>query len=102
MISRIANDDPRPLKGQTSDVIAVRLATLYGDLDHTHGFHEGNSRTRREFTRVLALAADYRLDWTRRPAGTKERNEQLSVPLPSNHFDPRTMAGRRSKAPVAR
>jgi fido (protein-threonine AMPylation protein) len=40
------------------------MAQLYVDLDRIHPFHEGNSRTLREFTRSLALAAGYDLSWT--------------------------------------
>jgi cell filamentation protein len=66
---------PVTLKGRTADAIAARLADLYGDLDHAHGFYEGNSRTLREFSREPALAAGYRLDWTATAAGTSGRNE---------------------------
>ncbi len=63
------------IKGQPADVVTVRLATLYGDLDHAHGFYEGNSRTLREFTRQLASEACYSLDWVKTGVGTKERNQ---------------------------
>ncbi len=61
-------------KGLTPDVVATRMAQLYGDLDYAHGFYEGNSRTLREFTRELAAEAGYRLDWTGTGVGAKERN----------------------------
>ena len=51
------------------------MASLYGDLDHAHGFHEGNSRTLREFTRELAAAAGHTLDWIKTSVGAKERNQ---------------------------
>jgi fido (protein-threonine AMPylation protein) len=51
------------LRGNSVEHAAERLATLYGDLDHAHGFYEGNSRTLREFTRTLALAAGFHLQW---------------------------------------
>jgi len=63
------------IKGQAPDIVAARLAKLYGDLDYAHGFYEGNSRTLREFTRELALAAGYTLDWVKTGVGTKERNK---------------------------
>lgn len=63
------------IKGQAPDVVAARMARLYGDLDYAHGFYEGNSRTLREFTRELALAAGYTLDWVKSGVGTKERNQ---------------------------
>lgn len=62
------------LKGLTPDEAAERIAELYSDLDHAHGFYEGNSRTLREFTRLLALAAGFVLDWVRTGVGAKERN----------------------------
>jgi fido (protein-threonine AMPylation protein) len=65
---------PEVLKGLTLDQAAARLAGLYGDLDHAHAFYEGNSRTLREFTRELALASGYRLDWTRVGSGRDARN----------------------------
>ncbi len=63
------------LKGLTLDTAAGRLAGLYGDLDHAHGFYEGNSRTLREFTRELASEAGFTLDWVKTAIGAKERNE---------------------------
>jgi cell filamentation protein len=63
------------LRSLNLDQAASRIANLYGDLDHAHGFHEGNSRTLREFTRELAAEAGLRLDWTGTGVGTQERNE---------------------------
>ncbi|HUB43983.1 MAG TPA: Fic family protein [Acetobacteraceae bacterium] len=65
---------PPGLHGLSQQEAAARLARLYGDLDHAHGFYEGNSRTLREFTRELALAGGYTLDWTRAGNGGKGRN----------------------------
>lgn len=65
---------PDALRGLPVQEAAARLARLYGDLDHAHGFYEGNSRTLREFTRGLAAAAGYILDWTRSAAGAGARN----------------------------
>lgn len=50
------------------------MAVLYADLDHAHGFYEGNSRTLREFTRCMADAAGYTLDWTKGGIGAEARN----------------------------
>jgi cell filamentation protein len=66
---------PEAIKGLTPDAAAARIAKLYGDLDHSHGFYEGNSRTLREFTRELAQEAGFNLNWTRTGVGAKERNE---------------------------
>jgi cell filamentation protein len=65
---------PDALHGLSLHDAAKRLARLYGDLDHAHGFYEGNSRTLREVTRELAEAAGYVLDWTRSGVGTNARN----------------------------
>lgn len=62
------------VKGLDSDAAAERIAELYGDLDHAHGFYEGNSRTLREFTRELASEAGFDLDWTKTSIGAQERN----------------------------
>ena len=64
----------RRLKGKSLDAASTRLAALYGDLDHAHGFYEGNSRTLREFTRELALASGFSLDWVGTAVGADERN----------------------------
>ena len=65
---------PAGLKALGPDAFASRMATLYGDLDHSHGFYEGNSRTLREFTRSLALGSGYELDWTPTNVTAVERN----------------------------
>lgn len=65
---------PAVLKGLEPDAFASRVAKLYGDLDHAHAFYEGNSRTLREFTRSLALASGYELDWTPTNVTAAERN----------------------------
>lgn len=65
---------PAALRGLTLDDAAGKLAELYGDLDHAHGFYEGNSRTLREFTRELTLAAGLDLQWGHTNTGAAERN----------------------------
>ena len=65
---------PNALKGLPPDAFASRLARLYGDLDHAHAFHEGNSRTLREFTRSLAAEAGYKLNWAPAGATVEQRN----------------------------
>ena len=50
--------------------VAKRLTYFYSEIDSTHPFREGNSRTLRQFTADLALAAGYELDWE--PAGATE------------------------------
>ena len=69
-----ASGGPGAIEGQDLDTAAKRLAALYGDLDHAHGFYEGNSRTLREFTRSLAAAAGFLLDWIGTAIGPEQRN----------------------------
>ncbi len=66
---------PQAIEGMPPDAAAASLAKLYGDLDHAHGFYEGNSRTLREFTRELAAEAGYALDWIKTDIGAPERNQ---------------------------
>jgi len=75
-ITRVLQDfaGPTALTGLRMEQAAARLAELYADLDHAHGFYEGNSRTLREFTRELALAAGLTLDWVRSGVSTEARN----------------------------
>jgi len=65
---------PAALRGPSADDAATKLARLYGDLDHAHGFYEGNSRTLREFTRSLAAEAGFTLDWTGTNVTAEQRN----------------------------
>jgi fido (protein-threonine AMPylation protein) len=65
---------PAALRGLSADESARKLARLYGDLDHAHGFYEGNSRTLREFTRTLAAEAGFKLDWTGTNVSPDQRN----------------------------
>ncbi len=65
---------PAALSGLAPDAFASRMAKLYGDLDFTHPFHEGNSRTLRELTRLLAQVAGYDINWTSTNVDAAERN----------------------------
>jgi cell filamentation protein len=65
---------PASLSALAPEAVADRMAKLYGDLDHGHAFYEGNSRTLREFTRTLAAAAGFSLDWVGSGVGANERN----------------------------
>lgn len=53
------------LKGLDPDTFAKRLAHYYGELDATHSFPDGNSRSLRQFTQDLAKHAGYKLDWSK-------------------------------------
>ena len=66
------------LCGLNLDRFAERLAYFYSELDSTHPFREGNSRTLRKFTADIALAVGYELDW--QPTGrTQESRDGLYV-----------------------
>jgi len=58
------------LQGLNLDQFAGRLVYFYSEIDSTHPFREGNSRTLRQFSADLALAAGYELDWE--PTGLTE------------------------------
>lgn len=80
---------PAALRGLPADEAAAKLAQLYGDLDHAHGFYEGNSRTLREFTRTLAAEAGFSLDWTGTNVTADHRNALYAardVEVLSRHY----------------
>jgi cell filamentation protein len=51
------------LRGLSLDQFAAKAAFFYGEMDGTHPFREGNSRTLRQFFVDLAHAAGFDLDW---------------------------------------
>jgi cell filamentation protein len=55
--------DPAALARLDTAAFTQAIGTLYSELDYLHPFSDGNSRTLREFTRQLAEASGYRLDW---------------------------------------
>jgi cell filamentation protein len=68
----------RFLEGLGIDEFAERLTYFYSEIDSTHPFRDGNSRTLRKFTADLALAAGYALDWE--PVGsTRQSRNSLYV-----------------------
>jgi cell filamentation protein len=54
----------RDLCGLSLDEFAAKAAFYYGEMDGTHPFREGNSRTLRQFFVDLARAAGFALDWS--------------------------------------
>ena len=62
------------LHGLDEDKFSERLSYFYGELDSTHPFREGNSRTLRKFPADLALSAGYELDWESTGQSTETRN----------------------------
>ena len=61
----LADAKPWRLSRLGTEEFTRSLAKTYSELDYLHPFHDGNSRTLRTFTRQLARAAGYDLDWER-------------------------------------
>lgn len=61
----LKNADPANLSKLKTAEFTQTLGKLYAELDYIHPFSDGNSRTLREFTRQLAEASGYTLDWER-------------------------------------
>ena len=70
------------LGGLGIDKFADRLTYFYSEIDSTHPFREGNSRTLRKFTADLAMAAGYALDWE--PTGST-RQSRISLYAARDH-----------------
>jgi len=47
------------------DEFKLEMGVLYAKIDQIHPFHDGNSRTLREFTSQLAQKAKYEIEWSR-------------------------------------
>jgi cell filamentation protein len=62
------------LHGLGPEEFAERLTYYYSEIDSTHPFREGNSRTLRKFTADLAIAAGYELDWEPTGRTAQSRN----------------------------
>jgi len=54
---------PSRLKTLPTKEFSEAITKLYAKLDYIHPFYEGNSRTLRTFTRQIARASGYRLEW---------------------------------------
>ena len=68
----LAAADPDRLGRLDTAEFTQAMGKLYAELDYVHPFNDGNSRTLREFTKQLADASGYELDWDRfnaSPAG---------------------------------
>jgi len=63
--------NPAKLSKLDTDAFILAIATLYAHVDYIHPFHDGNSRSLREFTRQLAQESGYQIAWERfaSPAG---------------------------------
>jgi cell filamentation protein len=75
LASTLDGVDPEKLKGMKTEEFTKHLGELYTKLDYIHPFIDGNSRTLRTFTKQLAEASGYDLDWQRFNQSDKTRNE---------------------------
>jgi cell filamentation protein len=66
--------NPGILSQLKPSAFADAMSELYARLDYIHPFHEGNSRTLREFTWQLAQASRHELDWARFDRNDNTRN----------------------------
>jgi cell filamentation protein len=64
--------NPSELSQLKTPEFTKAIGQLYTEMDYIHPFRDGNSRTLREFTRELAEASGYAIEWerfNRSPAG---------------------------------
>lgn len=66
--------DVAALSKMKTEPFVRAIGKLYAELDYLHPFPDGNSRTLREFTRELAEACGYNIDWNRFAASPGGRN----------------------------
>jgi len=65
-LDRLLKDaHPVSLARLDKEAFTRSIGTLYAQADYLHPFSDGNSRTLREFTRQLAQASGYPIDWER-------------------------------------
>ncbi|MDR1709112.1 MAG: Fic family protein [Candidatus Accumulibacter sp.] len=65
LVNALEAAQPAKLKKLPSKEFSTAISKLYAQLDYIHPFLEGNSRTLRAFTRILARESGYDLDWGR-------------------------------------
>ena len=65
---------PDKLKTLSCKEFAETMSKLYARLDYTHSFHDGNSRTLRTFTKRLAIASGYDIEWEKIENSKKMRD----------------------------
>lgn len=59
----LSHASPVHLGRLDTPAFTTAIAQVYAELDYLHPFADGNSRTLRTFTKQLAHAAGYELDW---------------------------------------
>ena len=71
----LKNNNIQKLSKLSIEDFANTVTDLYSNLDYIHSFHEGNSRTLRTFTYLIAKQAGYSLDWNTTNVTPESRNE---------------------------
>lgn len=66
--------EPEQLRQLDTQAFTIAMAKLYAELDYVHPFSDGNSRTLRTFTKHLANASGYELEWERFSHGSGGRD----------------------------
>ena len=76
-LDRVLERQARPevLSRLKPQEFVAHMADLYTQLDAIHPFRDGNSRTLREFTRELAEASGYHMEWER--IGTSDAGRDI-------------------------
>lgn len=75
VLEKTLNISIKELSTLTLKEFAQNLTTLYSKLDYIHPFHEGNSRTLRTFTYLLAKECAYTLNWNTTNVDSLTRNQ---------------------------
>lgn len=65
----------KELSSLNQEQFSEKISDLYSKLDYIHPFYEGNSRTLRTFTHLIAKECGYKLDWNTSNASPESRNE---------------------------
>lgn len=67
------------LHGLDRKATAAALTEIYGHINATHPFREGNGRTQRAFVRQLAAEAGWEIRWEHPAAADNDRASYLDL-----------------------
>lgn len=71
----LTNNNIDKLSTLSVEDFAQKITDLYSNLDYIHSFHEGNSRTLRTFTYLMAKQAGFLFDWNTTNVTAESRNQ---------------------------
>lgn len=71
----LKNNNIDTLSQLSIEDFADKITQLYSKLDYIHGFHEGNSRTLRSFTYLMAKQAGFVFHWNTTNVTPETRNQ---------------------------